>query len=132
MRPTVKGFTLVEVVVALAIIGWVLGSTYVLIHQYADQRVMMRERFLAGQVAWNILMEEYRRDRGIVSPNEAGIQASSEGEQDAGGQLWTWHTEVDEAMGEGLYRHRVQVGLADASRASASRALYLVQEAEQP
>jgi len=39
------GFTLIEVVVALAILSWVLGSTLYVVQQYADERLKLRQGF---------------------------------------------------------------------------------------
>ena len=102
------GFTLIEVVVALAILGWVLGSVLSLVSQYADDRLRMQERFLGQQVAWNQLMEEYRLSRGWVAVGEAGSSEEA-GEQWAGGRNWQWQLDLEEAAGEGLWRHEVQV-----------------------
>jgi len=61
-----RGFTLIEVAVALTILSWVLGSSLFLVSQYADERLRMRERFLATQVAWNQLMEQYGFSQDMV------------------------------------------------------------------
>lgn len=39
------GFTLIEVVVALAILSWVLGGALYLVQQYADERLKLRQGF---------------------------------------------------------------------------------------
>ncbi|MBT5104180.1 MAG: prepilin-type N-terminal cleavage/methylation domain-containing protein, partial [Porticoccaceae bacterium] len=52
-----KGFTLIEVMVALFILSLVLGSAVQMVHQYSDERLRIRERFFANQVAWNHLLE---------------------------------------------------------------------------
>lgn len=126
-----QGFTLIEVVVALAIVGWVLGSTLSLVKQYADQRIQMRERFLAGQVAWNILMDEYRAEKGLLAPNETG-RRFTEGEVLSAREMWQWQLETEPALGDELYRHSVTVNRPDSGQASATRALYLVHEVAEP
>ena len=50
------GFTLIEVVVALAILSWVLGSTLYVVQQYADERLKLRQGFFATQISWNRLL----------------------------------------------------------------------------
>ena len=42
------GFTLIEVAVALTILGWVMGSALYLVQQYADERVRLRRAVLLG------------------------------------------------------------------------------------
>jgi type II secretion system protein I len=119
------GFTLIEVVVALAILGWVMGSTVFLVKQYADQRLMMRERFYAGQVAWNELMEEYREARGMVSSTEIR-RDETEGATINGHQNWIWSMQITPALGQGLFQYQVQAGPEDSAGNSATRTLYLV------
>ena len=41
-----KGFTLIEVMVALFILSLVLGSAVQMVHQYSDERLRIREHFL--------------------------------------------------------------------------------------
>ena len=43
-----RGFTLIEVAVALAILGWVMGSALYLVQQYADERIRLREQFYSS------------------------------------------------------------------------------------
>jgi len=43
-----KGFTLIEVMVALFILSLVLGSAVQMVHQYSDERLRIRERFFAN------------------------------------------------------------------------------------
>ena len=59
-RAKAKGFTLIEVAVALVILSWVLGSAIFMVQQYADERLRLRERFFSSSVAWNRLMERYQ------------------------------------------------------------------------
>ena len=59
-----RGFTLIEVSVALVILSWVLGSAIFMVQQYADERLRLRERFFSSSVAWNRLMERYQEAEG--------------------------------------------------------------------
>ena len=94
-----RGFTLIEVVIALFILSWVLSSAIYMVHQYADERVRLRERFLANQVAWNHLMEHYQQS-----------------------QKWTTG-----AKAQSLYRYQAQAGSVAAEKYQSSLAVYLVQ-----
>lgn len=105
-----NGFTLIEVAVALAILGWVLGAAIFLVSQYADERLRMRERFLSNQVAWNQLMEEYRFAQGWQSSN--GLGTDKEGISTQGNQQWRWEMDIEAALGQDLYRYQISVAPA--------------------
>lgn len=72
MRYSVRysGFTLIEVVVALGILGLVLGGAISTVHQYADQRSHLSNKTFSSQVAWNTLMDQYRYSEGWIGRAE--------------------------------------------------------------
>src|SRR5690606_23862054 len=105
MQTRSDGFTLLEVAVALVILGWVLSSAIFLVSQYADERIRLRERFLGNQVAWNQLMQEYRFNRGWQGRIPAERQ--QQGTQLQAGQEWPFSITVEEAEGSGLFRYQV-------------------------
>lgn len=100
-----KAFTLIEVVVALTILAWVLGSVLSLVSQYADERSRMRERFYSNQVAWNQLMDNYQKSRGWLPLNQ-NTETELSGEEAQGGQNWRWQLQVSPAMGRDLFRYQ--------------------------
>lgn len=102
------GFTLIEVVVALTILAWVLGSVLFLVSQYADERLMMRDRFYENQVAWNQLLNNYQQSRGWSSINES-TQIELAGSETQGGQNWDWQLQIVPAMGKDLFRYQTRV-----------------------
>jgi len=119
----VRGFTLLEVAVAVAILGWVLGSSIMLVSQYADERRLLRERFLGAQAAWNQLLEEYRSSlgwQGLSTP-----RVYEQGDVAQGGQDWRFSTEVEPAVGSGLFRYQVTVQDIESGRQVANLALFL-------
>ena len=75
-RRRASGFTLIEVAVALAIVGWVMGSALYLVKQYADERVRLREQFYATQVSWNQLLERYQQSEKWTAANKAANRAT--------------------------------------------------------
>lgn len=129
-RRTVSGFTLIEVVVALAILGWVLGSAVFLVSQYADERIRLRERFLGNQVAWNQLMEEYRFSRGWRG--RSASRRLQEGVRQQAGQDWPFTTTIEEAAGTGLYRYQVTALAPGSENIAGSMSLFLQQTGAQP
>jgi|TARA_B110000879_G_scaffold100168_1_gene135885 type II secretion system protein I len=119
------GFTLIEVAVALTILGWVMGSALYLVQQYADERVRLREQFYSAQVSWNHLIEHYQDAEKWTERNKKS-KRSTKGVDDQGGYDWRWELEVKEAMGNDLYRYEVEVGLPDSDRNRAALFVYLV------
>ena len=121
-----RGFTLIEVVIALFILGSVLSSAFYMVHQYADERVRLRERFLTNQVAWNHLMEHYQQSqKWIVSGSSQSLKKKGIDEQ--AGQKWKWEINIEKAMGQDLYRYEVQAGSVMSENYQSSLAVYLVQ-----
>lgn len=121
----VAGFTLIEVAVALSILGWVMGSALYLVQQYADERVRLREQFYSAQVSWNHLVEHYQ-DVEKWSEGKRNSKRPVKGVDDQGGYDWRWELEVTEAMGNDLYRYEVEVGLPNSDRNRAALFVYLV------
>ncbi len=127
-KKTVTGFTLIEVVIALTILSWVLGSVLFLVSQYADERLMMRERLYGNQVAWNQLMDNYQKSRGWLSLNQS-TDVSLFGNEIQDGQNWNWRLEVAPAMGRDLFRYQSRVSAnneGDAGTIESTLTMYLL------
>ncbi|MGB1807698.1 MAG: type II secretion system protein [Porticoccaceae bacterium] len=122
-----EGFTLIEVVVALAILSWVLGSTLYVVQQYADERLKLRQGFFATQISWNRLLERYQDAQGWVPTTDRSTR-QTKGVARQNEQSWRWEMKIKAAMGEDLYRYEVLTGPEDSDRSSGSLALYLVGE----
>ena len=121
-----RGFTLIEVAVALAILGWVMGSALYLVQQYADERIRLREQFYASQVSWNRLLERYQDSEKWISKQQTSNR-QTKGVASQGSQGWQWRINVTEAMGNDLYRYQAKVALDGAERDSAGLFVYLVE-----
>ena len=120
------GFTLIEVVVALAILGLVLGGAISTVHQYADQRGYLNSKMISSQVAWNTLMDKYRHAEGWVGQKDKG-GLKQKGMQSQNGQDWNWFLEVKPAVGKDLYRYEASVQLRGSDRTSSALTLYLIE-----
>jgi general secretion pathway protein I len=116
-----RGFTLIEVVVALAISGWVLGSAFWVVDRYASQRIELRDRFYANQVGWNQLISRYQQHAGWAAESAVGERGS----ELAGGHRWLWQLASQPTVGAQLVRYQVSVRAAAESPAAAAPVLYL-------
>ena len=122
---THHGFTLIEVVIALTILSWVLGSVLFLVSQYADERLLMRERFYGNQVAWNQLLNNYQKSMSWVSLTQS-TKVELNGREQQGGQDWDWQLDVAPAMGRDLFRYHTSVSSAAESDIESSLTMYLL------
>lgn len=97
-----RGFTLVEVLVALIIVA--LGATAVLgaLRTAADSAQRQRERMLAGQVAMNRIAETR------LEP-EWPATGTSEGSAEMGGRRWQWRQEIGRTPFAGVVQITVRV-----------------------
>ena len=97
------GFTLIEVMVAVAIIGLALLAIGSKMGQMVDMANAMRERTYASWIAQNKIAE-------LRLANVVPEVSSSTGEVDYASTEWRWRTVVSETGVEGLYRVDVSVG----------------------
>ena len=121
------GFTLIEVVVALSILGPTLGSAIYMVHQYADERVRLNNKVFASQVAWNSLLENYRYVEGWTSLSERSGKPRK-GTEKQQGRDWQWKITVKPALGKDFFRYQADVVAADSGSTVSSLALYIVED----
>lgn len=112
-RVAAGGFTLVEVLVAVAILALALGTFISGGARYADQARYLQDRTLALWVARN-RMVEYQL---AASWPDTG---RSDGEAEMGGRKWEWRAEVTESPDPAVRRiditvHRIDPGTGDVS-----------------
>jgi type II secretion system protein I len=120
-----RAFTLIEVVIALTILSWVLGSVLFLVSQYADERLMMRERFYGNQVAWNQLLDNYQKSRAWISVTRS-TNVELDGREEQGGQNWDWQLEVAPAMGRDLFRYEARAKSSTGGDIESALTMYLL------
>jgi general secretion pathway protein I len=101
-----SGFTLIEAVVALAIVALGMMALYMQLNQYAVTATYMEEKTLASWIATNRLTEL------SVEPSwpELGTQ---EEEIEFAGRSWRYTVDVSETQVENLRRVDVSVTRAD-------------------
>jgi general secretion pathway protein I len=104
-RAAAGGFTLIEVVIALAVAAIGLAAVTAAVSQMIDAGHSMRERTYASWIAQNKITE--MRLANIVPE----VSATS-GEVVYANLEWTWRATVSETGVDNLYRVDVDVGLA--------------------
>ena len=100
VRPA--GFTLVEVMVALAIVAFSLTAVAASLGQMIDTANTMRERTYASWIAQNKIAE-------LRLANVVPEVSSSSGETDFANATWAWRTVISETGVENLFRVDVSV-----------------------
>jgi len=102
-----RGFTLIEVVVALAVAAIGLAAVTAAISQMIDAGRSMRERTYASWIAQNKITE-------MRLANVVPKVSSTRGDIIYASREWNWRATVSETGVENLYRVDVEVGLATA------------------
>lgn len=103
---TNSGFTLIEVMVAMAIAALGLAAVAASISQMVDAGVAMQQRTYASWIAHNKIAE-------LRLANVIPDVSESSGDTTYANREWTWRATVSETGVENLFRVDVQVGLAD-------------------
>ena len=109
MKP--KGFTLVEVLVALVIVAVALAAALRVAGAATTSSADYRERLLARWVASNVL-ERARLQFVLPAPGE------SRGEETQAGQLFVWRLKVSPTPNRRFRRLDIEVGPPGAALAS--------------
>lgn len=109
-----RGFTLIEIVVALAVLAVAMGALISGMGRYADNAAYLREKTLALYVAHNRLTEI---EVSAVFPSVG----KSDGDVEMAGIKWRWHVEVSETADPNV--HRVDIGVEADGRKGNSAAL---------
>jgi general secretion pathway protein I len=106
-----RGFTLIEVIVALFIIVIILAALFRQINSVARTSVDLRERTLAQWIALDRLVE--LRVNGVPP-----VGQKSEGRLDYANEKWRWQSETLATANKSLVLIRVHAGLESAPKDS--------------
>ena len=101
-----RGFTLVEVLVALAIVALALTAMAGSMNTMIDNASTMRERTYASWIAQNKIAE-------LRLAEELPEVGTNSGELEYGGAEWSWRTVISETGVESFMRIDVTVSLYD-------------------
>lgn len=96
------GFTLIEVMVALAIVGLSLGAVAASVSQMVDAATTMRERTYASWIAQNKIAE-------LRLANVVPEVSDTSGELEYAGFEWAWRATISETGIENLFRVDVAI-----------------------
>ncbi len=103
-----RGFTLIEVMVALTIVAMALPALMNLISTQAQGTIAIREKTLAHWIAEDQLTRQRLIQR--INPQET-LSQRDEGSLDMLGLSWYWQLEVEATEVEGFYRLDIEVSL---------------------
>jgi general secretion pathway protein I len=107
LRRRISGFTLLEVLVALAILALTMGAVIRAVGGYTANQAYLRDRTLATWVARNVLVEQQVQD---AWPSVGELKGTTE----MGGRDWRWLGTVSQTDEEDLRRLDVKVRPVDA------------------
>jgi general secretion pathway protein I len=100
-----KGFTLIEVMVALTIVAFSLTAIAASMNQMIDAANSMRERTYASWIAQNKIVE-------LRLENVQPEVSTASGEVEYANSIWEWRSEVSETGVENFFRVDVSVSHA--------------------
>lgn len=129
-----KGFTLIEILVALVIIAIVGLSSQQRIGQFHDERGILRDRQHAHWQAWNQLMLQYQIAQDWYPQDTANPKKS--GDHLQLGRRWFYQNDRQATLTENFYRFETLIyntpvssaNINNSQQNSASLVMFLVQE----
>lgn len=101
-RNSQKGVTLVETLVALAVMGLIIGALLVLLGQNTRFAASMRDRTMASVAADNLMVE-------AMILRDAAVIGESEGDVMVGGQTLQYRRAIIETGVDGVLRIEIDV-----------------------
>lgn len=102
-----RGFTLIEILVALVIVAIVGVSAQQRVGQFFDDRQRLLDRQEAHWYAWNLLMQQYQEAKGWRANNEAKLERS--GHDSLLGREWYYRIDQQATVNEHFFRVEVEV-----------------------
>ena len=104
-----RGFTLVEVMVALAVVAVALPALMFSLHQQIDGTAYLRDKSLARMVAANKLAEVSI----MAKARRQLLKGKDGGQTELAGRQWDWHMDTTETVVPNFYRIEITVNAQD-------------------
>ena len=111
------GFTLIEVLVALAIVTVGMAAVLGTLSSSADTIVYLRDKTFANWVALNQIAQ-------VRVSGQLPAPGKSDGDSDFAGRKWHWHQEVSTTQVPGMVRMDVSVRPGDVDSSDSDRGWY--------
>ena len=112
-----RGFTLIEVLVALAIVTVGMAAVLGTLSSSADTVVYLRDKTFANWVALNQIAQ-------VRISGQLPAPGKTDGDTDFGGRKWHWHQEVTTTQVPGMVRMEVSVRPGDSDSTDSDRGWY--------
>lgn len=105
-RRASRGFTLIEVLVAVAVLGLAMGAVLASSSQYANNAIYLRDKTFASWVAHNQLNEWHLQE-------EWPKTGTREGSSEMAGRDWYWTAEISKTPDPRIRRVDLSVSLEE-------------------
>jgi len=112
-----RGFTLIEVLVALAIVTVGMAALLATLTSSADTLVYLRDKTFANWIALNQIAL-------VRISGQLPAPGKSDGDTDFAGRKWHWHQEVNNVQVPGMVRMDVSVRPAEEGSSDSDRGWY--------
>lgn len=111
MAARCKGFTLIEVLIAVLTLAIALGASLSALGNYVSFQARLGERYTAHGIAWNALMRCHIASVQKGGDDEGEVNCELSGIETQAGADWSWAVETDEIEDKILF-YEVRVSLA--------------------